>query len=259
MLAEAHFSMALYRFWLTDDWPDAEPHFERAIELNPRSSMMLVYFANFLSLRHRFDDAVRSLERALDIDRLSPFTCGLGALALYQCRRYDAAGDLAERALSLHPEFALGLYALGVVEGQLGRYDRSIDALSRLLAVTSRAWVVIGMLGYAYALAGRTHEAQLLLDELRDRAARQYVVSIGALLVYVGLGDLDSVERLLKLTIDVHAAFPNAEQLLGEKLDRLATESRFRDLFRQLRLAPRANASNDREPKRTGADGSRHY
>ena len=259
MLAEAHFSMALYRFWLTDDWPDAEPHFERAIELNPRSSMMLVYFADFLSLRHRFDDAVPYLERALDIDRLSPFTCGLGALALFQCRRYDAAVDLAERALSLHPEFALGLYALGVVEGQLGRYDRSIDAFSRLLAVTSRASVVIGMLGYGYALAGRTHEAQLLLDELRDRAVRQYVDPIGALLVYVGLGDLDSVERLLKLTIDLHAAFPNVEQLLGEKLDRLATESRFRDLFRQLRLAQRVNASNDREPKRIGADGSRHY
>jgi serine/threonine protein kinase/tetratricopeptide (TPR) repeat protein len=249
MLAEAHFSMALYRFWLTDDWPDAEPHFERAIELNPRSSMMLVYFADFLSLRHRFDDAARYLERALDIDRLSPFTCGLGALALYQCRRYDAAVDLAERALSLHPEFALGLYALGVVEGQLGRYDRSIDALSRLLAATSRASVVIGMLGYAYALAGRTHEAQLLLDELRDRAVRQYVDPIAASLVYVGLGDLDNVERQLKLTIDVHAAFPNVEHLLGERLDGLATEARFRDLFRRLRLAPRVNASNDSEPK----------
>ena len=46
-LAEAHFSMALYRFWLTDEWHQAEPHFRRALEIQPRSSHILTYMGIF--------------------------------------------------------------------------------------------------------------------------------------------------------------------------------------------------------------------
>ena len=240
MLAEAHFSMALYRYWLTDDWPEAQQHFERALELDSRSSTMLAQYADFLALRHRFDDAVRCVNEALAIDPFSPLACGLGALAMYKCRRFDTAVELAERALELHSDFALGLYALGVVHGQMGQYEKSIEALGRLLSITSRASVVIGMLGYAYAQAGRVPDAQLLLDELLDRSVRQYVDPIGVLLIYVGLEDLDAVERQLELILEVHAAFPNVEHLLAGRLDRLAAEPRFRELFRRLRLTPRS-------------------
>src|SRR4030095_3673656 len=48
MLAEAHFAMALYLFWFSDDWPGADSHFRRALELQPRSSTILIYTSMFL-------------------------------------------------------------------------------------------------------------------------------------------------------------------------------------------------------------------
>ena len=52
-LAESQFSMALYKYWLTEDWFEAEPYFEKAIALHPRSSVAIVQHANFLAARQR--------------------------------------------------------------------------------------------------------------------------------------------------------------------------------------------------------------
>lgn len=235
-LAEAHFAMGLYRYWLSDDWHEAEPYLAKAVELQPRSSMMLVYYGNFLSLRDRFDDAARCTEKALEIDPLSPYVSCIGALTMVASRRYEYAIDLAQRALGIQPDFALGLYALGLGSCLLGQYDRAIEAFSKLVSITNRASVVVGMLGSAYALAGRTGDARILLDELMDRTAFQYVDPIGVALIYIGLGDLEGVERQLGAVLEQHGAFANVQHILRPLLGESANQPRFQNLFQQLRL-----------------------
>jgi tetratricopeptide (TPR) repeat protein len=99
-LAESQFAMGLFLYWLTEDWPDAGPYFERALEIQPQSSMILGQYGVFLAERHRYDEAEIFARKATEVDPLSPFAHALAAVALCAARRYEKAIELAERARS---------------------------------------------------------------------------------------------------------------------------------------------------------------
>ena len=124
------FSMALYKHWLTEDWFEAEPYFEKAIALHPRSSVAIVQHANFLAARQRFEESIRGTEKAIAIDPLSPIVYGIGAVSMYACRRYDRSVELAGQALEMYPGFAIALYALGLASCQIGDHDGGVEACS---------------------------------------------------------------------------------------------------------------------------------
>jgi len=242
MLAEAHFAMALYRLWFSDDWPGAEPHFRRALELQPRSSTILIYIAVFLSARQRFDEAFGYMDKAIEIDSQAPFVYGFGALVMYNARRYERAVEHAERALALHPDFAFGLYVLGLAACQMDQCNRGIEACSRLVAITNRAAQPMGMLGYAYALSGRLADAMLLLDELSDRSSTHYIDPMAAVLIYAGLQDLDNVKRALERLIEIHGCFASVGMVLTPTFDRLRAEPKIEALLRRFHHPPRFEA-----------------
>ena len=239
-LAEAQFSMAVYRYWLTDDWPTAEPYFERAVELQPNSSIFWGYYGHFLSSRHRFREALTCTEKALRIDPMSAFVLSIASRTNYVARQDERALELAEQALSVQPDFAQGLFALGLVSCRLGQYDQSINCFNRLVSITDRSAMAVGMLGSTYALAGQTTEAELLLNELRRRSSHLYVDPVCEALIYFGLGDLNNFELQLKALIEQHGAHANVENLLGPYLDSLANQPQFHTLFQELCLSSRS-------------------
>ncbi len=236
MLAEAQFSMALYKHWFTEDWFEAEPYFEKAMALHPQSSVAIVQHANFLGARQRFEESIRGTEKAIAIDPLSPIVCGIGAVSMYTCRRYDRSVELARQALEMYPGFAIALYALGLASCQIGDHDGGVEACSRLVEITNRGSIAVGMLGYAYAAAGRTSEAKLLLDELAERGSRQYVDPMCPMLIYSGLKDWDNVADQLEALIQVSGPFANVACLISPCLEELAAQPRFQRLFHRLRL-----------------------
>ena len=225
--ADAHVAVALCKLWLTDDTQGAEAHFRRALALQPQSATVIVHHANSLIATGDAAEAMKAVEQAVALDPLAPFVCGLGAVTMYACRRYDRAVDLAQRALDLHPGFALGLYALGLALCQQGQFDRGIEACNRLVEITNRASVPAGMLGYAYAAAGRRSEALLLLDELNERAGRQYVDPIGVVLIHAGLRDWDRVAVALERLTNMPGSFTALRILIAPSLEVMRGDPRF--------------------------------
>jgi Flp pilus assembly protein TadD len=219
MLAEAQISMALYKYWFSDDWSEAEPYFAKAIALHPRASAAIIQHAQFLAARQRFEESIRDTEKAIAIDPLSPIVCSIGALSMYACRRYDRAVELARQALEMYPGFAIGLYGLGLASCQTGDYDGGVEACSRLVEITNRGSIAVGMLGHAYAAAGRTRDAKLLLDELVERGSRQYVDPLCPMLIYSGHKDWDNVADQLEALIQVSGPFPNVAFLISPCLE----------------------------------------
>jgi adenylate cyclase len=102
-LAESRYAMARYTEYFTEAWETAEPHFQSAIELQPRFAMGQAQYGLFLAARHRFDEARARVQEATTLDPLSPYVHGVAALAMYVARRYTDAIQFGERALELHP------------------------------------------------------------------------------------------------------------------------------------------------------------
>jgi serine/threonine protein kinase/Tfp pilus assembly protein PilF len=195
---ETNFSRAFYTFYFEPAWREAEPHFQKAIAINPRSSLALAYYGVFLSMARRADDAVEYATVACQLDPLSPFIHGLAALALQVLGRFDEADRAALRALELQPDYLLALWPRGMALCGLGRSEEAIEVLERA-ATLSRAPIFLGMLGLACGRAGRLDDATRLLRELEDRASRgEYVPAFTHLSIQVGLGDIEAIRRLLR-------------------------------------------------------------
>jgi TolB-like protein/Tfp pilus assembly protein PilF len=239
-LAESHFAMALFLMWLTEDWPDAEPYFKRALEIQPRSALILGYYSVLLAERHRYDEVETFARRAIEADPLSAFIHAIAASGFCAARQYDKAIELAERALELNSDLIFGMWTLALAAGWKGSYQRSVEAIERALLITNRAPIFLGFLGLIKGRAGKTSEAQLVLDEVIERQSRQAIDPLVRLMIFVGLDHRDKVYEEMKLVIEDRSNFPNIEMLLGPALDIYAEETRFQSLFRRLRLVPRA-------------------
>ncbi len=242
-LAESRLAVALYTEYFTEAWETAEPHFQSAIELQPRGAIWLVSYAVFLAARHRFDEAQARVREVTTLDPLSPLVHSAAALAMYVARRYNEAIQLGERALELHPDFVSALWTLGLAHSRLGHHDRAIALCEKTVFLSGRAPAFLGLLGLGLAAAGKTSDARALLDELRTRSAHEDVPPNITAMIHVGLGHRDDIYADMLAAVDQGFSGHGLETVLGPYLDDLAGEPRFTELFRRLHLAPRMTQS----------------
>jgi serine/threonine protein kinase/tetratricopeptide (TPR) repeat protein len=216
-LWEAHYSRAFYTFYFERDWREAEPHFRKAIAINPRSSLAEVYCGLFLALAGDGEEAVAHAARACELDPLSPLIHGLAGAGFFIQGRFGDAERAATQALELQADYLVGLWLRGLSLSGLGRHEEAIEALERT-ATLSRAPVFVGVLGLGYARAGRSDDATRLLRELEDRAGRgEYVPPWARLSIHVGQGDLPAMRRALATSLE-EATPPLSLQLTGGPL-----------------------------------------
>jgi serine/threonine protein kinase/tetratricopeptide (TPR) repeat protein len=243
-LAESHFAMALFTLYLTDGWPEAEPYFRRALEIHPRFALAHSYYGMFLAARHRFEEARAHALEGMTLDSLSPFAHAMAARTLYVARQYDEALRYGERALELHPDFALALWTTGLIYCRLGRFDPAIDVLQRVMLLSNRAPWLVGFVAFANALAGRRTEALAFVDEIDARSSTDFVPPITSVMIWLGLGDRDRTYEAVRIYVDEGYTGSIIENVLSPFLDELWLEPRFADLFRRLRLVPRSKGSS---------------
>jgi TolB-like protein len=134
-LWEVSFSRAFHLLYFERDWRAAEPHFQRAIEINPRSSLAQGYYGIFLAFqttgKQRTEEPVAHMTQACELDPLSPFVHGLTALGLFMLGRSTAGERTAQRALELQTDYMLALWARGVSLLSDPEIDRMLRELYR--------------------------------------------------------------------------------------------------------------------------------
>ena len=160
----------------------------------------------------------------------------MAAAVFYLSGRFEDAVRAGDRALALHPEFALALYLTGFALCQLGQFDRAIERHERLVALSHRNPIYIGLLGHALGLAGRHSAALALVEELTARRGSEYVVPTAWLLLWAGLGDRD---RAYDTLVDCVREGVNGMAILlflYPHLKSLAEEPRFAEMFSRVNL-----------------------
>jgi TolB-like protein/tetratricopeptide (TPR) repeat protein len=104
--SEAHNALANVLFWYDWNWPLADEHFKRAIEVNSSFSLAYHDYAFFLIAMGRTEQGLASLRRAIALDPLSARVNIDGGWLLLQAHRFDDAIRQARRALELEPGLA---------------------------------------------------------------------------------------------------------------------------------------------------------
>jgi DNA-binding winged helix-turn-helix (wHTH) protein/TolB-like protein/Tfp pilus assembly protein PilF len=106
-LAEAHATLGLIAQNLDWDWTETERQYRDSIRLAPNYATAHHWYAEFLSIMGRFDDARREFARAREIDPISPIIQVDEAQLYFFERRYDRSLALLDKAARQDPSFAL--------------------------------------------------------------------------------------------------------------------------------------------------------
>ncbi len=236
-VAEAHASLAFIRFRFDWDWTGAEAEFRRALELNPGHAQTLHWFGLYLAARRRPDAALLNLQRAQEVDPLSPVVLtGLGRVH-HLARRYLQAVDVFRQVLKVDPGFIGAHFALGLTCTAIGAVadaDAQATRLEELAPESSNA----GLLRARVAvLAGRHTEAERVLATLTAQYDRRLASASDLAIVSAWLGHADEAFRWLRVACDDRApalAFAGVEP----NLEPLVRDARCHHLLTQYDLLP---------------------
>jgi tetratricopeptide (TPR) repeat protein len=177
-LPEAHSSLAAIKTFYDWDWPGGEKEYKRAIELSPNSPDAHGAYGFALAFFGRPEDAIIEDKRTLELDPLSlPSNRNLGN-AFYFARQYDQAIEQCRKTLDLDPSFITAHTLLALAYVQKSMHNEGIAEFEKALSISPGYPIALSGLGYAYARAGRSADAQNVLDQLNELSKRRRVPAV---------------------------------------------------------------------------------
>jgi serine/threonine-protein kinase len=207
-LADAHFSSARLLFNTERNSVAADEAFRKALELDPTDAWKHGLYAIFLSTQGRSQEAVYEASIARQLDPLSVReNLTPGWIAFFH-GDFEQALEIGSAALQLDPNFVNTMELIAYSHFQLGNSANAISILERANQLADFP-IVLGNLGFMYAVTGSTDEAQVILDQLLVRAQREYIPAATIATLYNGMGDYDEANNWM------HRAISNREGSLS--------------------------------------------
>jgi serine/threonine-protein kinase len=198
-LAEAHTSLAfvLYRYHLK--WDEAEQHFKKAIALNPSYATAHQWYASYLVVMGRLNEAVTEAKTAHELEPFSLTIYSDYVRTMYYAGQLEQAQSEASKLLEMDRNFARAYYELGLVLEAQGAFDQAINLFRSALKIAPDNVTALSALGHAQALAGKKNDAQRAIARLQELAKQQYVSPFQTAIIYAGLDNrklaLDWLEK----------------------------------------------------------------
>jgi serine/threonine-protein kinase len=232
-LAEAHGISGLIRFAFDFDWPGAEREFLKVIELCPNSAEVHDHYSWLCASLGRYDDALREVRRARELDPL--MIQSDVATTLLRAGRIEEALEEARRSLRDEPGAPRCHSILGWALIFHGDKAAGIASLEHAMALSPGATLFMSQLGQAYALTGNFERARAILEQLRDRATREFVSPYHLAYVHAGLGEADAAIDCLERAFEQRSG-----AIYGIKgsflFKNLHSHPRFQSLLRKMNL-----------------------
>jgi tetratricopeptide (TPR) repeat protein len=228
-LAEPHLLLAAVLTSYEWDWPAAERQYRRALTLEPGLPTGHQKYALALMWAGRFDDALREIERAQELDPLSPVLDANECEILYNARRFQRAIEHCRMAIGRNPDFFGGHRMLGEAYVATGELPAAVRELQTALALGGGV-LIEGKLGHAYAVSGNRKAALNILRKLEQSGLTEKFHDIA--LIHAALGDKDRAFQWLERSYQERSRSLLFLQV-APALDSLRGDPRFTDLLRR--------------------------
>lgn len=234
-LAAAHTGLAVLYQMHDWDWPAAQRELDIAIALNPADADAWVIYGFQLGAQGKLPEAFAKIQCGLELDPQS-HTFSL-VMCLNWMRRYDEAIAESSIVLKLDPNFPLAYSELALAYVAKGMPAEAIAEIQTALKNGRMHPRVKGMLGYAYASAGKRPEALGVLDELRAMAPGRYGYALPIARIHAALDEKDQAFEWLRKACEERDSAAIWIKV-DPTLDNLRTDPRFAQALKEMGLPP---------------------
>jgi tetratricopeptide (TPR) repeat protein len=234
-LAEAYASLAYEKFANEHDWAGADEDYQKSISLDPEYSTARARYALFLIAMSRPNEAIKEIDRALELDPLSlPITYNAGWI-YFQTGRYEEGVTLSKKALEIDPNNAPAHGGLAADYLSMGQYDRAIEEFRAAQKLRGGYSPYAIEVAHVYAVEGRRSEARHALARLLSEPKWGSVAPYSFAVTYAALGQKDDAFTWLQKSVDDHSCTV-IEISTDRALDPLRSDPRFAQIRRLFRL-----------------------
>lgn len=122
--ANSHYVKALIAVWTEWNWEKGEKEFLRSIELNPNSAKSHIYYAHFLMIMKRTEEALYQGKLAIELDPQNALNLGLYAVIMKYNGNLEEAIYLSEKALSIDPDNKFAKGQLAAAYNYIGNHEK---------------------------------------------------------------------------------------------------------------------------------------
>jgi len=214
------------------EWERAENNFRKAIAINPSHAEAHHELGQLLMRLERFDEALESAQRAIQFAPGSPLIqSGLGEIYLFK-RDYQHALIELEKALELEP-------GRDATELWLSTAHMYSDNFQKALEFAEKANADRLHYAHIYARMGQTDKANSILEDVPhsdvNRAADSWANILDRVMVNAAIDKKESALRLLEEAIEAHTGgFGSIYLKVEPGYDPLRRDPRFQAIEQEL-------------------------
>ena len=193
LLAEAYCSLGLYYTLFEWNWPEAKKNFLLSLELNPRYTQAHSWYGwNYLTMvEGKFEEGKKHGEIMVKLEPLSATFHGTYAIILYTIGQLKQALEVCQAGIELDANSFICHISEGYILMAMHQYDESISSFKRAMKISNRHHFAVNGLIWTYCLTGNDEKARILMNELKERAKKEYITNTFTGLSAAYLGDLD--------------------------------------------------------------------
>ncbi len=115
------------------------------------------------------------------------------------------------------------------------KYDVGLAEIRKGLDMSGNNPMILGGLGWGYAMAGQKKEAQKVLEELKKRSEGEYIRPYYFAQIYSGLGEKELAFQWLVKAFE-QSDISLATIIVDETLDNLRSDNRFNLILKKMEL-----------------------
>jgi tetratricopeptide (TPR) repeat protein len=235
-LAEAYTTMANIKEQYEWDFVAAERAYKKAIELNPSYATAHHWYALFLIMMGRHEEAIAEAELAKQLDPLSLIIATVYGGVYMNARQYEQAIRIYKDVLEMYPNYLPAHIWLGVTFEVKEMYEEAIKSYKKALSLSEgRSYLAKGFLGSAYALSGNIKKAQEILDELIDLSRNRYISPLSIAGLYNSLGQKNLSFKWLEKGYEIRDHWMISLKV-APMWDGFREDPRFKDLLKRIGL-----------------------
>lgn len=239
-LAQGHLASAEIKLYCDWDFRGAEQQFRRAVELDANDAQSHQWYAEFLSLMGRHQEAIAEIQRAQHLDPSSMIIHHQAGQVFQAARMYPEALQEYRQALMIQPGFGPTYSVMALAYLREGRYEDDLNAERQANLYWDpggTAMKDLQTVAAAYRTGGKQGFLRAKLEFAKKHPPRPYQFSQE----YARLGESDAALLWLHKALD--ARQHDILNLWNDpEFDHLRSDPRFQDIAEKVGAAESTRA-----------------